>query len=215
MELASLPSPTTHTPSQIFPLKNPTFFHILISMAVLFWTFVHLLTHFCSFGLDTNIYPSFREGIRENFFPAITGFLVLIIFIVMGLSSIKPLRSLGRFIPFKIIHWVGMVLFYILLLVHGVRYWNPSFYKWLLPAVVVFVVERIYRHGIIKKKTVNVKSAGRYDSVSRTALVELDKPRHFEYEPGQYILLNLPKIGKLLRLLAIKSGRKFLAICMP
>lgn len=162
------------------------------------WTVVHLLTHFCSFGLDSTLYPSFREGIRENMFPAITGFLVLIVFTVMGVSSIKPLRSLARFIPFRIIHWSGMIVFYVLLLIHGVRYWNPHFYKWLIPAVVVFVLERIYRHGIMKKLTVNIRSAGRYDSVSRTALVELDVPKHFEYEPGQYVLLNLPKIGKSL-----------------
>ena len=41
-----------------------------------------------------------------------------------------------------------------------------------------------------------MKCAGRYDSVSRTAIVELDKPRNINYEPGQYILLNLPRIGK-------------------
>lgn len=180
---------------QIFPLKYPVLFHVAISCGLLFWTGVHLITHFSSFGLDT-IYTSFGNGIMVNLFPTITGFLVLVIIAVMGISSIKPLRSRARFIPFKILHWAGTVLFYLLLLVHGVHYWNPSFWKWLLPAVVIFALERVYRHGVIKKITVHVRSAGRYDSVSRTAIIELDKPRHFEYHPGQYLLLNLPKIGK-------------------
>lgn len=180
---------------QIFPLKNPLLFHVVISIGLLFWTGIHLLTNFCSFGLDST-YTNFRSGIRTNLFPTITGLLVLIIFTVMGVSSIKPLRSLLRFIPFKFIHWVGAGLFYILLLVHGAHYWNPSFWKWLLPALIVFTLERIYRHGVIKRLVVNIKSAGRYDSVSRTAIIELDTPKHFQYEPGQYILLNVPRIGK-------------------
>ncbi len=114
----------------------------------------------------------------------------------MGVSSIKPLRSLLRFIPFNLIHWIGGGFFYLLLLIHGVNYWNPSFWKWLLPAILIFVLERIYRHVVVKRVSTNVISAGRYDSVSRTAIIEIDKPKHFEYQPGQYILFNLPTVGK-------------------
>ena len=58
------------------------------------------------------------------------------------------------------------------------------------------VLERIYRLTAINKNKVTVKCAGRYDDQSRTALVELEVPKGFKYEPGQYILLNLPWIGK-------------------
>lgn len=170
-------------------------FHIIIAFGLLFWTTVHLLTHFCSFGLDA-VYASFRDGIDSNLFPAITGFSVLGIVAVMSVSSIKFLRAQFRFIPFKVLHWSGSALFYLLLLIHGVNYWNPSFWKWLLPALVIFALERIYRHGVVRKRKVSIKAAGRYDSVSRTAIVELEKPSNFDYEPGQYILLNLPKIGE-------------------
>ena len=64
--------------------------------------------------------------------------------------------------------------------------------------MIIFVLERLYRHGVIKKVRVGIKSAGRYDSVSRTAIVELDKPKNFEFEPGQYVLLNVPQIGELI-----------------
>lgn len=41
-----------------------------------------------------------------------------------------------------------------------------------------------------------MKCAGRYDDQSRTGMVELEKPAGFKFEPGQYVLLNLPWIGK-------------------
>lgn len=194
-----LPYPTM----QVFPLKKPVLFHLVVVVGLLFWTGVHLLTHFCSFGLDAlddvdnlDNRRRFGDGISTNLFPTITGFAVLVVVAVMALSSITYLRARVQFIPFKVLHWVGSGLFYLLLLVHGVQYWNPSFWKWLLPTLIIFVLERVYRHAIVRRVKVNIKSAGRYDTVSRTAIVELEKPTTFEYEPGQYILLNLPKIGK-------------------
>ena len=157
---------------------------------------MHLLTHLSSFGIDKSLHDSFKEGVKENIVPLVTGLVVLIIFVIMGVSSIKPLRSTLRFIPFNVTHWIGAAVFYLLLLIHGVNYWNPSFWKWLLPAVIIFGLERVYRHVVMKKQKVIVKCAGKYDCVSRTAIVELDKPKLFDYEPGQYILLNFPKIGK-------------------
>ena len=116
----------------------------------------------------------------------------------MGVSSLKPIRKMIRFVPFHIAHWIFLALFYILLVIHGVSYFNHSFWKWLLPLVVVAVLERIYRHTTVPRYTVQVKCAGRYDDQSRTAIIELEKPKRFKFEPGQFILLNLPWIGMLL-----------------
>ena len=179
----------------MFPLKKSVFFHIIIFIGLSFWTLIHLLLHFCSFGLDSTHNNGFVSGIRTNIFPAITGFLVLAVMFAMTISGIPFFRSKFRFVPFRVVHWVGSGLLYGILLIHGVNYWNPNFWKWLLPAAIVFVVERVYRLVIVKTRKVCIKSAGRYDSVSRTAIVELDKPESFEFEPGQYILLNLPMIG--------------------
>lgn len=157
------------------------------------------MTHLTSFAMDNLTKTSnhtFRTNIRHHVSPTVTGLLILIIFVTMGVSSIKPLRTLLRYIPFRLIHWVGGGLFYFLLLIHGVNHWSPSYWKWLLPALVVFSVERLYRHVIVRRVKVGVKCAGRYDSVSRTAIVELEKPMYLDYEPGQYIMLNLPKIGE-------------------
>ena len=128
--------------------------------------------------------------------PTVSGFLIILIFGMLGLMSIGIIRKQLRFIPFHLASWIGAGLFYILLVLHGVNYYNPSFWKWLLPALIIVVVERIYRHVAIKRQRVAVKCAGRYDDQSRTAIVELEVPKGFKYEPGQYILLNLPWIGR-------------------
>ena len=172
-------------------------------MGILLWVILHISAHFIAFAMeDRNTFVTnsttehFKRSLQNNIVPIVTGFLVLVIFGVMGLTSINAIKKLLRFIPFYVVHWTGGVLFYILLLLHGVNVYNPSFWKWFVPAIIIVVTERLYRWLAIDKKKVAVKCAGRYDDQSRTALVELEVPKGFKYEPGQYILLNLPWIGR-------------------
>ena len=167
------------------------------------WSVVHVTAHFVSFAMEDrnsssneSTHEHFKENIKTHIVPTITGILAVLIFAVMGLTSISVVRKQLRFIPFHVTHFVGAVVFYVLLLLHGVNVYNPSFWKWLVPAIIIIILERFYRHVAIKRHRVAVKCAGRYDDQSRTALVELDVPKGFKYEPGQYILLNLPWIGK-------------------
>ena len=84
---------------------------------------------------------------------------------------------------------------YLFLVLHGVNYYNPSFWKWLLPAAIVFTLERVYRLAVVRREKVLLKCAGAYDDVSRVAIVEMNKPKGFQFEPGQHVMLNLPWIG--------------------
>ena len=189
---------------QVFPLTKVKFFHMIISIGILLWVVVHMMAHFASFALEDRNASSnvtaedhFRENIKRNIIPTVTGIVAVIIFAVMGLvQSIDVIRKQLRFIPFHLTHWIGGGLFYILLLLHGVNGYNPSFWKWFIPAIVILALERIYRFTAVNRRKVAVKCAGRYDDQSRTALVELEVPKGFKYEPGQYILLNLPWIGQ-------------------
>lgn len=190
---------------QFFPLTRTTLIHVIISCGILVWTVVHLVTHFTSFAVDKDnttlslsTHNRFTTRLQTNVFPLITGLIILAVFIAMGVSSLKPIRKIIRFVPFHITHWIFLALFYILLVIHGVSYFNHSFWKWLLPVVVIAVLERIYRYTTIPRYTVQIKCAGRYDDQSRTAIIELEKPKRFKFEPGQFILLNLPWIGMLL-----------------
>ena len=173
-------------------------------MGILLWSVVHITAHFVSFAVeDRNLssnestHEHFRQNITTHLIPTITGILAVFIFALLGLTSISVIRKQLRFIPFHVTHGLGAVVFYVLLLIHGVNVYNPSFWKWLVPAIFIVTIEKVYRYAAIKRHRVAVKCAGRYDDQSRTALVELDVPKGFKYEPGQYILLNLPWIGTL------------------
>ena len=173
---------------------------------VFFWTGVHLTTHFGSFALDgrntsltepKSTAEHFRASLITNLFPTITGLIILTVLVVMTLSScVGIIRRQMRFIPFHVLHWGGAVAVYLLLVVHGVDYYNPSFWKWLLPIVVFVVLDRFYWIYLTDRFTVSVKNASPYDDVSRVAIVEMDKPSGFKFEVGQYILLRMPWIGE-------------------
>ena len=187
---------------QVFPLPHALAFHIIVAMGIFVWTGVHLFTHFASFALDdrnasTSTSAHFNASLNTNLFPTITGVIILVAIVTMTISSITPLRKLFRFIPFYVIHWAGAALVYLLLILHGIHYYNPSFWKWFLPAAIIFTLERIYRHAVVHRHKVLVKCAGAYDDVSRVAIVEMEKPKGFRYEPGQHVMLNLPWIGKI------------------
>ena len=221
-------SPTTHTHThththhtlrladtlQVFPLTKARVFHLIISIGILLWSALHVTTHLVAFAMeDRNVSSTvsagehFRQTLVMNIVPTVTGLLVAVVFVVMGIMSITAIRKQLRFIPFHLTHWIGGAIFYVLLLLHGVNFYSPSFWQWLLPAIILVIIERVYRYAAVEKKKVNVKCAGRYDDASRTALVELEVPKGFKYEPGQYILLNLPWIGKKSEAMTIKEAK--------
>ena len=176
--------------------------HGIISCGILFWSLFHITAHLVTFAVhsdptNTTTLERFSANVSTHLFPIITGVIAAAIFLLMALSSIGPVRKLMRFLPFTVIHWTCLLLFYLLLLVHGVHYYSPSFWKWLLPFAVLVVMERVYRYKVVPRHSVKVKSAGRYDDQSRTAIIELEKPSRFKFEPGQFILVNLPWIGAL------------------
>lgn len=192
----------------MLPLRHPIFFHLLVVGGILFWTFVHLVTHLGSFALDglngtIPAYENFGVNLVTNLNPTITGLLVIAFLVIMMVSSIPPLQSLCQFIGFHVIHWMGMGFIYLLLIVHGTHHFNPSFWKWLLPAVVIFAFERIYRFFVVKKYRVTVTCAAHYDELSRVGKVEVIKPKYFHFTPGQYVLLKIPWIGENYKLFAV------------
>lgn len=128
--------------------------------------------------------------------PIITGVLIVVILLVMTISSIKAVSSLCLFVGFHVIHWVGFIVMYLLLIVHGINWYNPSFWKWLLPVALVYILERIYFRWVIPRYSIKIIKSAPYDELSRTTKVEFEKPPHYKLIAGQYILVNMPQIGK-------------------
>lgn len=191
-----------HYCAQVLPLTRPLFFHLLVVGGIFFWTGVHLITHFCSFALDrtsetVNLsnHEVFKSNIIMNLNPTITGFLVIAFLSFMLVTSISPIQKLCKFIGFHVIHWSAMIFIYLLLIIHGPNHYNPSFWKWLIPAAVIFIFERFYQFVVVKRYSVKVVTATPYDELTRVGKLEVVKPRNFHFTPGQYVLVNIPEIG--------------------
>ena len=190
---------------QVIPLSRPVATHVFLSTAIFFWSLVHGATHLTSFALDDTRNSSAHFGLptlsaklelARHLYPVITGALLFLLLVILALSSVGKFRSRARFIPFFVTHWMGTLLFYALLLTHGESYFNPSFWKWLVPAVVILVLEQVYRYTAVAWFRVRVVSAWPYSMSSQTCVLVLDRPRWFLFSPGQYILLNIPWVGK-------------------
>ena len=204
--------------TKLLPLHRSVHFHLVMVVGVAFWSAVHMTLHLCSFALDVHNTTSddhnttgtmrargggevgsrsnhFMDSLATHLCPAVTGVMILVALGVMCVSALPVIRKQMRFIVFYMVHWMTTIFVYILILIHGDRYWNPSFWKWLLPLLFAMGFELVHRHWITPKYTVIVKTAGPYDDVSRVTVIETEKPKQFDFLPGQFVMLNFQKIG--------------------
>ena len=77
----------------------------------------------------------------------LTGFTLLVVFSIMVVTTLGPIRKSGYFEVFYLAH-LGYFLWFILLLLHG-----PQFWKWFLVGGIGFGVERVLRSLRSKEPT--------------------------------------------------------------
>ncbi|EQC41234.1 hypothetical protein SDRG_01209 [Saprolegnia diclina VS20] len=126
--------------------------------------------------------------------PVVTGvFMLLIALVVLPLSLIPRFRQ-GRFNLFWFSH---MLLGPFLLLgsIHGATSWlsKAQSYLWILPPLSVYLVERRFRFA--KSWTTPLKIL-RVEFLDGVVALFLEKPARFEYNPGMYTFLNVPKLSQ-------------------
>ena len=180
-------------------------FHILFFCIVLFLSVLHVLGHFCSFAFDASTDYNETMSDRGHYFsanleasisPLISGLLMCLVIVITTCFSLPCLRKLCKFCGFYATHWIAAVLFYLLLIIHGNKHFNVSFWKWLLPVLILFVLDRVYLLFVLKNKAVEITKAFAYDDYSRTTYIEVKKPKRFKFVPGQCVHVNIPQIGE-------------------
>ena len=74
----------------------------------------------------------------------LTGFLLLIILIIMCVCSLPVVRRKGKF---EIFYWSHClyIIWYIVLILHG-----PHFWKWFTGPAIVFIIEKIFRSKLFQ-----------------------------------------------------------------
>ena len=171
-------------------------FHVAMFGVIVFWSVIHVVTHLLVLHIEpTDANATFTGNLESSLDTFVTGLLVACLLVLMAITSFSCLRKFCRFVSFYMLHYGGMFLVYILLLIHGKGCWNPSFWKWLLPFIVVLVAERLYVRFVVPRYSVGLYKAARYDDCTRTTALEFERPKHFHFVPGQYVLINMPEIG--------------------
>ena len=186
-------------------MDHITKFHVFFTIMIMLLSIQHVVTHFCSFAFDNSDNNSnqttsdhFVNNLESSANPVATGIIMSLALIVTMVFSLSVLRKLCNFIGFYTVHWVMTVLFYTVLIIHSNNHFNQSFWKWLLPTLIIIILDRIYLLVVLGHQTVDINKVFPYDETSRTVFIEINKPKRFRFIPGQFIQLNIPQIGKFL-----------------
>jgi len=119
-----------------------------------------------------------------------TGFLLILIILIMFVCSLPFVRRGGCF---EIFYWTHLLYipFWILLIFHG-----PSFWKWFIIPGCIFVIERLLRFIWMRSNRGKSYVSSGILLPSNVINLVIKRPFHFCYRPGDYVFINIPAIAK-------------------
>jgi len=168
------------------PLDSAVAFHRLVAWLIVVGTVVHGGLQ----GVNYIFYLELTPGIRGYLQILITGLALTVMLILMVLTSLKNVRRTKHFNTFWNVHRLYWV-FYPLLVLHGMR--GQEFTFWMYGAVpcFVFVAGRVYRwvSGMVMSGTITVAEARE----GNVAHIEMKRPTRFR--AGQYFDVKIPAVS--------------------
>lgn len=184
LSLAFLTLPTSHTTAWLrlmgIPFEKAVQFHRICARVSLGCMWAHGLLATFEFGLSKVFTLSASEG-----HPPLYGVIAVLLFTVMAILALEPVRR-SRFEVFLYSH----MCFPIALLLAVLH--NRSLAVYGFPAAALYAVDLILR---LKRRCTPVVVARAQERGSFVVL-ELRAPG-FQWQPGQYVLLNVPSASKL------------------
>ncbi|XP_046846021.1 NADPH oxidase 5-like [Xenia sp. Carnegie-2017] len=188
---------------KILPIDDHIMFHKLVGLFIIYLSFGHTLGH-VGFYIDT---PGMKDnnatlavweylfttrgkqGWFENL-AGITGVILILILVIMGIFSLPFVRRSGHF---EIFYWTHhlFIAFWILIILHA-----PNFWKWIIVPGILYIVERI-----IRLRWFNLARYGRtfieegITLPSKVTHLVITRPPNFNFKPGDYVHINIPEIA--------------------
>ncbi|XP_015925086.1 NADPH oxidase 5 isoform X2 [Parasteatoda tepidariorum] len=193
-----------HGFSEYFPIDQHLYYHKLTGCVIVFYSVLHTVMHVINFynmsvqseSKDEESIPflQFLTSTHLNIgwiggAACITGWILILILIIMFISSMPFVRRNGKFEVFYYLHQLSFV-FWMCLILHA-----PHFWKWFLAPALLFLVEivtRISRH--LSSNKVAYVQHGILLPSKVTQLV-IKRPPKFDYRPGDYVYINIPAIA--------------------
>lgn len=165
------------------PIDEGIEFHKLVGQFMFVFAIVHTIAHFLNY---TTLPVPFAQSLFGTK-GGLSGFLLLLVFIVMWVTAQAPIRKGGKFALFYAAHML-YVLWFALALVHG-----PVFWQWVLLPVVGFAIELVIRRRNTKEPAYVVNASL---LPSKVLGLEIARPQSFHYQPGDYVFVKCPSLSK-------------------
>lgn len=163
--------------------------HIMVGYTIFFAVIVHASFHFV--WLTT--WDAWNWGLWSFNMSVITGILLLIVLAVM-LVFARPAVRKNHFRLFYAVHIIGAILFFALLIVHGMFRQVPYTYKWLIPPLVIYAIDRFFRKTMISSTELELSADNAL--LKDGDVLELRVPKAFDYQAGQYAEVQVPWINR-------------------
>lgn len=177
---------------KVLPLdKSFPLAHIVVGYAILIGVLIHVPFHF-AWLIGFNKFEDSFTLWSFNMSVAV-GIPLFVIFLAMFCTAIPYMRR-KFFRIFYVIHIIGASLFFPLLILHGMYRKNPETFKWIIPSMIIYVIDRIIRRIRISNSTLHL--SGENSTIKPGRVLELRVPKPFNYRAGQYAEIAVPSLGK-------------------
>ncbi|CAB4014169.1 NADPH oxidase 5, partial [Paramuricea clavata] len=184
---------------KFFPIDQHIIFHKCVATVILLQSVLHFIGHLGRY--ITTDPPKFEvweymfttrtpEG-WVNGSAGITGVLLLIILVVMCILSQPSVRKRGLFELFYYTHHLYIV-WWALLIFHA-----PNFWEWFIVPGGLYIAERILRLRIVNRARYGKTTIEEGITLpSKVIHLVIKRPPTFQYNPGDYVIVNIPQIAK-------------------
>lgn len=163
--------------------------HIVVGYTTALGVLIHGSFHFgWLFGWDL-----WKWGWFNFNMSVITGAILTVIFLLMIIFA-RPTVRKKHFRWFYRVHIIGAALFYPLLIIHGMYRTRPETYKYIIPAIVIYIADRLLRRAHVSTTTLQLSATNSFFKDDN--VLELRVPKPFRYCAGQYAELQVPSINR-------------------
>lgn len=190
--------------SRVIPFEYMNDFHKLLGHTFTIFTTVHIIGHAFNFYYISSLHPRDANAIFEEIYilshelptffgfwifrtvTGFTGFLLVVVVIFMIPFTIKKVRN-SSYELFWYTHKLYIPL-YILTILHGSAQLiqAPLFWHYVTASILIFGLDRMLRTPVLTKE---VKVINVIKKPSDVVQLILEKPKGFNYEPGQWCYL--------------------------
>jgi FAD-binding domain/Ferric reductase like transmembrane component/Ferric reductase NAD binding domain len=166
-------------------------FHTILGLIAGLGSVLHTLAHLPTYILKKN--SAWSSGLHGSTSLFITGITLCILLALVCAAALPAVRR-NHFEVFHGCHVWGSLVVYILLVIHGSHYGNPSSWKWILGPALVYCLDFAHRWHRERRSylLINKHSA----AIQGQYVLQLRLPRVFHFQAGQYAELKVPSISR-------------------